>query len=66
MPGCIDIGGGTSNYALFDAGNVSAPPASASAAACWKPTLRGAWSTRTRREQRIVDALFGAGTNAWR
>lgn len=25
------------------------PPASTSAAACWKPTLRGAWSTRIRR-----------------
>jgi ethanolamine utilization protein EutA len=46
----IDIGGGTSNYALFDAGNSAPPPASTSAAACWKPTLRGAWSTRTRRD----------------
>ena len=37
----IDIGGGTANYALFDAGKISGP-ASTSAVGCWKPTARGA------------------------
>lgn len=39
----IDIGGGTSNYALFDAGKSAAPLVLTSVVACWKPTLRGAW-----------------------
>lgn len=45
----IDIGGGTANYALFDAGKSAAPPASTSAVACWKPTARGAWFTLINR-----------------
>lgn len=39
----IDIGGGTSNYALFDAEKSAAPLVLTSVVACWKPTLRGAW-----------------------
>ena len=54
----IDIGGGTAKKTSPRAwmrwnGNVSAwattGKPSTSAAACWKPTLRGAWSTRIRR-----------------
>ncbi len=45
----IDIGGGTSNYALFDAGNVSATACLNVGGRLLKPTLRGEWSTRTRR-----------------
>ena len=61
----IDIGGGTSNYALFDAGNVSATACLNVGGRLLETDAQGAWSTRTA-GQRIVDALFGAGTNARR
>lgn len=62
----IDIGGGTSNYALFDAGNVSATTCLNVAAACWKPTLRGAWSTRTRRGSGLLMRCLAPALTPWR
>lgn len=45
----IDIGGGTSNYALFDAGNVSATACLNVGGRLLETDAQGAWSTRIRR-----------------
>ncbi len=45
----IDIGGGTSNYALFDAGNLSATACLNVGGRLLETDAQGAWSTRTRR-----------------
>lgn len=47
----IDIGGGTSNYVLFDAGKVSGSACLNVGDDCWKLTVRGAWSMRTSRDR---------------
>jgi ethanolamine utilization protein EutA len=47
----IDIGGGTANYALFDAGKVSATACLNVGGRLLEPTLRGAWSTRISRDR---------------
>ncbi len=58
----IDIGGGTSNYALFDAGNVSATACLNVGGRLLETDAQGRVVPRPP-GQRIVDALFGAGTN---
>lgn len=62
----IDIGGGTSNYACLTPETSAPPPASTSAAACWKPTLRGAWSTRTRRGSGLSMRCLAPALTPWR
>ncbi|GHL73701.1 hypothetical protein ECZU34_14490 [Escherichia coli] len=44
----IDIGGGTANYALFDAGKISGT-ACLNVGGRWKPTAEGAWFTLINR-----------------
>lgn len=60
----IDIGGGTSNYALFDAGNVSATACLNVGGRLLETDAQGRVVHAHPPGQRIVDALFGAGTNA--
>lgn len=60
----IDIGGGTSNYALFDAGNVSATTCLNVGGRLLETDAQGRVVHAHPPGQRIVDALFGAGTNA--
>ena len=59
----IDIGGGTSNYALFDAGNVSATACLNVGGRLLETDAQGRVVHAHPPGQRIVDALFGAGTN---
>ncbi len=60
----IDIGGGTSNYALFDAGNVSATACLNVGGRLLETDAQGRVVHAHPPGQRIVDALFGSGTNA--
>ncbi|STW13622.1 ethanolamine utilization protein EutA [Klebsiella pneumoniae subsp. rhinoscleromatis] len=60
----IDIGGGTSNYVLFDAGNVSATACLNVGGRLLETDAKGRVVHAHPPGQRIVDALFGAGTNA--
>lgn len=60
----IDIGGGTSNYALFDAGNASATACLNVGGRLLETDAQGRVVHAHPPGQRIVDALFGAGTNA--
>ncbi len=62
----IDIGGGTSNYALFDAGNVSATACLNVGGRLLETDAQGRVVHAHPPGQRIVDALFGAGTNVRR
>ncbi|HBR4913569.1 TPA: ethanolamine ammonia-lyase reactivating factor EutA, partial [Klebsiella pneumoniae] len=58
------IGGGTSNYALFDAGNVSATACLNVGGRLLETDAQGRVVHAHPPGQRIVDALFGSGTNA--
>ena len=60
----IDIGGGTSNYALFDAGNLSATACLNVGGRLLETDAQGRVVHAHSPGQRIVDAVFGPGTDA--
>lgn len=60
----IDIGGGTSNYALFDAGKVSATACLNVGGRLLETNSQGRVAWAHQPGQQIVDAVFGAGTDA--
>lgn len=60
----IDIGGGTSNFALFDAGKVSATACLNVGGRLLETDSQGRVTYAHQPGQKIVDALFGATTDA--